>query len=264
MLINYARQVFPKGLPEEFSFVATFRLKRTTKKERWCIWQITDQSGNVKVSIIVDGSRKTVEYSAKGRSGNTLHLTFKKRELGSLFDRQWHKLAIIVKSGLVSLYKDCKLVDTKRSEEIESIDVHGKTVIGVRVSDGTPVDFDLQRIMIYCNPQLTELETCCEIPGALCSTEDGFHLAVVASKDHTRQTSLQSNPKSDSQKHSKNFTGNSLRAEQSKQLLQTNGYNYRCHALSLAKQWNNRGSLCIRANHRHLTLTLMSAFADNV
>lgn len=81
-----------------------------------------------------------MEYSAKTLSGNVMHVTFRKRELFPLFDRQWHKLAINVKSGLVSLYKDCELVDSKRSEELENIDVQGKTAIGLRVSDEIPID----------------------------------------------------------------------------------------------------------------------------
>ncbi|GCB74394.1 hypothetical protein scyTo_0003484 [Scyliorhinus torazame] len=200
LLVRHTQQIFPRGLPAEFSFVATFRLKRTTKKEHWRLWQITDQSGSVQASISIDGSRKVVEYNVKGASGKTLHLTFKKRELGSLFDRQWHKLAINVKSGSVSLYKDCKLVDSKRSEEMESIDVHGEMAIGIRVRDGTPVDFDLQQIMVYCNPHLIELETCCRVPGGLCSLKGDSSPSIVTSENLMRQKSTQSKPKSDNQK----------------------------------------------------------------
>ncbi|GCC30792.1 hypothetical protein chiPu_0009246 [Chiloscyllium punctatum] len=200
LLVSPTQQIFPRGLPAKFTFVTIFRLKRATRKEHWHLWQITDQSGGVQVSISINGSRKLVEFSAIGSSGNRLHLTFKKRELGSLFDRHWHKLSINVQSGSVSLYKDCKLVDSRHSEEIGNIDIYGKTTIGVRVSDGTPVDFDLQQIMIYCNPQLIELETCCGMSGGQCSSEDGFSDAKVTSNNLLRQTSPQSKLETDSQK----------------------------------------------------------------
>ncbi|KAG6940222.1 collagen type XIX alpha 1 chain, partial [Chelydra serpentina] len=80
-LIRDTRQVFPNGLPEEYSLIATFRVRRNTRKERWHIWQILNQYGTPQVSVIVDGSKKVVEYIAKSDQGNVLHHTFKNREI---------------------------------------------------------------------------------------------------------------------------------------------------------------------------------------
>lgn len=46
------RQVFPNGLPEEYSLVATFRVRRNTKKERWYIWQILNQHDTPEVRVV--------------------------------------------------------------------------------------------------------------------------------------------------------------------------------------------------------------------
>lgn len=45
LLLYSIRSIFPSGLPVEYSIVAIMRVRRTTKKERWYLWQIFDQSG---------------------------------------------------------------------------------------------------------------------------------------------------------------------------------------------------------------------------
>ncbi|MGH0169681.1 UNVERIFIED_CONTAM: hypothetical protein FKN15_076159 [Acipenser sinensis] len=160
------RLVFPNGLPNEYSLVATFRLRRTTKKERWYLWQIADKNGSPQVSVVVDGSKKMLEFTAMGLLKNTHHYTFKSRALHSLFDRQWHKLGLSVQSKIVSLYMDCNLIESRLTDEKDSIDAGGRTLITTRIEDGRPVDIELQQITIYCDSKMAELENCCEIEGA--------------------------------------------------------------------------------------------------
>uniref|UniRef100_A0A4W3IJ11 Thrombospondin-like N-terminal domain-containing protein n=1 Tax=Callorhinchus milii TaxID=7868 RepID=A0A4W3IJ11_CALMI len=150
LLVKPTQDVFPKGLPEEYSFVVTFRVKRNTRKERWYLWQVTDQFGIPQMSVILDGNRKEVEYRARTRSGHTLHLTFRNRQLHSLFDRRWHKLGVSVRPESVALHKGCKMVQRKLSQERGSMDTGGNITIGTRVQDGKPVDFELQRLTVYC------------------------------------------------------------------------------------------------------------------
>ncbi|XP_030414181.1 collagen alpha-1(XIX) chain [Gopherus evgoodei] len=168
------RQVFPNGLPEEYSLIATFRVRRNSRKERWHIWQILNQYDTPQVSVIVDGSKKVVEYIAKSAQGNVLHHTFKNREIYPLFDRQWHKVAVSIQSRIVSLYVDCKLIERWQTDLKESIDFQGRTFIAARAADDKPVDIELRRITIYCNPKFAAQETCCEISEGMCPLEDSF------------------------------------------------------------------------------------------
>jgi len=46
--------VFPNGLPEEYSLVAIFRVRRSTKKERWYIWQVLNQYDTPEVRVVFD------------------------------------------------------------------------------------------------------------------------------------------------------------------------------------------------------------------
>lgn len=165
------------------------------------IWSFTLQ-----VSIRLDGENKAVEYNAVGLTKDAVRAVFKNPEVDNLFDRNWHKIALSVEAKSVSLFLDCKHIQTLPIEEREDIDIQGKTVIGKRLYDSVPIDvsahscrdnrllrlpdvkkkkkscdisfivmdssdcllmllqFDLQRMMIYCDSKHAELETCCDLP----------------------------------------------------------------------------------------------------
>lgn len=90
----------------------------------------------------------------QGAEGDLLNYVFKNRELRPLFDRQWHKLGIGVQSRVLSLYMDCNLIASRHTEEKDSVDFHGKTVIAVRASDGKPVDVSVIVMLTgcFCHP----------------------------------------------------------------------------------------------------------------
>uniref|UniRef100_A0A3Q3NI27 Collagen alpha-1(XVI) chain n=1 Tax=Mastacembelus armatus TaxID=205130 RepID=A0A3Q3NI27_9TELE len=172
-LIKPTKSIFPNGLSSEYSLVTIFRVRRTTKKDRWYLWQIFDHLGDSQVSVIVDGGKKTLEFSFQGLPKNTLRYTFKGRVLHTLFDRQWHKLSISVQSNIVSIYMDCNLIEKKVTDEKDSIDHSGRTLIATRMEDGRPVDIELKQILIYCDPYMTEMENCCELLEPKCETKNG-------------------------------------------------------------------------------------------
>lgn len=101
---------------------------------------ISSISSCFQISVLLDGSKKVVEYMTKSAQGNILHYTFKSREIYPLFDRQWHKLGISVQSGIISLYLDCNLIERKQTDEKFTIDFQGRTLIASRAADDKPVD----------------------------------------------------------------------------------------------------------------------------
>ncbi|XP_059109034.1 collagen alpha-1(XXII) chain-like [Peromyscus eremicus] len=167
-VVQRTEDVFPQGLPDEYAFVTTFRFRKTSRKEDWYIWQVIDQYGIPQVSIRLDGENKAVEYNAVGAMKDAVRVVFRGPRVDDLFDRDWHKMALSIQAQNVSLYIDCVLVQTLPIEERENIDIQGKTVIGKRLYDSVPIDFDLQRIVIYCDSRHAELETCCDIPSGPC------------------------------------------------------------------------------------------------
>uniref|UniRef100_A0A8P4KNN1 Collagen type XIX alpha 1 chain n=1 Tax=Dicentrarchus labrax TaxID=13489 RepID=A0A8P4KNN1_DICLA len=174
-LIKPTKLIFPNGLSSEYSLVTIFRVRRTTKKDRWYLWQIFDESGGSQVSVVVDGGKKAVEFSSQDLLKNTRRYTFKSRDLHALFDRQWHKLGISVQSNIVSIYMDCKLIEKRQTDEKASIDPSGRTLITTRVEDGRPVDIEMRQILIYCDPYMAEMENCCELLEPKCGAKKTFN-----------------------------------------------------------------------------------------
>ncbi|XP_010782234.1 collagen alpha-1(XXII) chain-like, partial [Notothenia coriiceps] len=167
-IVQQTEDVFPQGLPDEYAFVTTFKFRKTSRREDWYLWQVFDKYGIPQVSIRLDGDNKAVEYNAVGLIKDAVRAVFKSPEVDNLFDRNWHKIAMSVEAKSVSLYLDCKLIQTLPIGDREDIDIQGKTVIGKRLYDSVPIDFDLQRMMIYCDSKHAELETCCDIPDGPC------------------------------------------------------------------------------------------------
>eukprot|EP00064_Thunnus_orientalis_P000105 superscaffoldBa00000005_g105 len=167
-IVQQTEDVFPQGLPDEYAFVTTFKFRKTSRREDWYLWQVFDKYGIPQVSIRLDGENKAVEYNAVGLTKDAVRAVFKNPEVDNLFDRNWHKIALSVDAKSVSLYLDCKHIQTLPIGDREDIDIQGKTVIGKRLYDSVPIDFDLQRMMIYCDSKHAELETCCDLPNGPC------------------------------------------------------------------------------------------------
>ncbi|KAK3526828.1 hypothetical protein QTP70_034871, partial [Hemibagrus guttatus] len=167
-IVQHTENVFPQGLPDEYAFVTTFKFRKTSRREDWYLWQVYDKYGIPQVSIRLDGENKAVEYNAVGLTRDAVRAVFRSPNVENLFDRNWHKIGLSVHSKSVSLYLDCKHIQTLPIEDREDIDIQGKTVIGKRLYDSVPIDFDLQRMVIYCDSKQAEQETCCDLPGGPC------------------------------------------------------------------------------------------------
>ncbi|GCB81870.1 hypothetical protein scyTo_0021899, partial [Scyliorhinus torazame] len=170
-LFQYFRLVFPRGLPQDFTFLATLLLKKKKLKENWYMLKINDQQRRSQFSIRIDGGDKTVEYKAKGRFQDYVRWVFSSEGVAALFDLRWHKLAISVQANVASLYIDCQLIEIKSVEERADIDIKGQTVMGRLVKDSMPAEVDLQQMILFCDPLIAEKVMCCEIPGVRCATE---------------------------------------------------------------------------------------------
>lgn len=94
----------------------------------------------LQVSIRLDGENKAVEYNAVGLTKDAVRAVFRSPDVENLFDRNWHKIGLSVHAKSVSLYLDCKHIQTLPIEDREDIDIQGKTVIGKRLYDSVPID----------------------------------------------------------------------------------------------------------------------------
>ena len=74
------RRVFNQGLPEQFSFVTTFRHRSSAqgRGRRWHLIRVTDSRGQPQFAVGLDPSRKTVEFSIKKYDGSLQTLTWER------------------------------------------------------------------------------------------------------------------------------------------------------------------------------------------
>lgn len=110
------------------------------------------------MSIRLDGENKAVEYNAVGLTKDAVRAVFKNDGVDNLFDRNWHKIALSVEAKSVSLYLDCKHIQTLPIEDREDIDIQGKTVIGKRLYDSVPIDVSPRPIRTLVNSPVSRLK----------------------------------------------------------------------------------------------------------
>ncbi|XP_009079590.1 PREDICTED: collagen alpha-1(IX) chain-like, partial [Acanthisitta chloris] len=120
--------IYSNGLPDEYSFLTTFRMTGATLQKYWTLWQIQDSSGKEQVGVNLNGQMKSVEFCYKGADGRLqtasfLHLPF-------LFDSQWHKLMIIVEANSVTLFIDCIKIESLNIRPKGKIHTDGFAVLG--------------------------------------------------------------------------------------------------------------------------------------
>lgn len=122
------RHLYPSGLPEEYSFLTTFRMTGSTLEKNWSIWQIQDSSGKEEVGVKINGQTKSVAFSYKGLDGSLQSAVFS--NLPSLFDSQWHKIMIGVERSTATLFVDCNRIESLPIEPRGQINVDGFAVLG--------------------------------------------------------------------------------------------------------------------------------------
>lgn len=131
------------------------------------------------MSIRLDGENKAVEYNAVGLTKDAVRAVFKNPEVENLFDRNWHKIGMRVDSKSVSLFLDCKHIDTAPIEEREDIDIQGKTVIGKRLYDSVPIDVSTR---VHTNSHLDYF-----LYHSICMTLHRQNTIMVVCKKHGKK-----------------------------------------------------------------------------
>ena len=79
------RRVFNQGLPEQFSFVTTFRNRNRGRGRRWHLIRITDSRGQPQFAVGLDPNRKTVEFSIKKYDGSLQTLSWERPQVSTVY-----------------------------------------------------------------------------------------------------------------------------------------------------------------------------------
>merc|ERR1719391_590215 len=154
-------RVFNQGLPEQFSFVTTFRNRRPGANP-WHLIRITNTQGSPQFAVGLNPSRKTVEFSILNFNGQLQTLSW---NVPQVFDTEWHKLHFGVFRDKVLLYVNCEPVGEEPLQLVDSrIDLNGQILISKMVDSEATQAIDLQWMVMACDPNSVERETCDELP----------------------------------------------------------------------------------------------------
>ncbi|XP_012585255.1 PREDICTED: collagen alpha-1(XXI) chain [Condylura cristata] len=161
-LSEYTSNVFPEGLPPSYVFVSTQRFK---VKKVWDLWRILTIDGRPQIAVTLNGVDKTLLFTTTSIINGSQIVTFADPRVKALFDENWHQIRLLVTEGDVTLYIDDQQIENKALHPALGIFISGQTQIGKYSGKEETVQFDVQKLRIYCDPEQNNRETACEIPG---------------------------------------------------------------------------------------------------
>uniref|UniRef100_A0A2K6FIR9 Collagen alpha-1(XXI) chain n=1 Tax=Propithecus coquereli TaxID=379532 RepID=A0A2K6FIR9_PROCO len=154
--------VFPEGLPPSYVFVSTQRFK---VKKMWDLWRILTIDGRPQIAVTLNGVDKTLLFTTTSIINGSQVVTFADPQVKTLFDEDWHQIRLLVTEKDVTLYIDDQQIENKLLHPVLGIFISGQTQIGKYSGKEETVQFDVQKLRIYCDPEQNNRETACEIPG---------------------------------------------------------------------------------------------------
>uniref|UniRef100_A0AAQ4P5V7 Zmp:0000000760 n=1 Tax=Gasterosteus aculeatus aculeatus TaxID=481459 RepID=A0AAQ4P5V7_GASAC len=153
--------VYPDGLPSDYSVIATFKVTKDAAKKSWDLWQVSDPGGQEQVGLRFQGDTRSLAFFYTGPRGSHMLRTFYGVE--QLFDGEWHKLALSVKGSRVKLLIDCEEVSVESIDEPRPVLYRGYTSIVKRAAGDRSMSVDLQQMEVSCDPEQAYSEGCCEL-----------------------------------------------------------------------------------------------------
>uniref|UniRef100_A0A8D0C6T7 Collagen alpha-1(XXI) chain n=1 Tax=Salvator merianae TaxID=96440 RepID=A0A8D0C6T7_SALMN len=168
-LTELTRNVFPEGLPPSYVFVSTQRFK---VKKTWDLWRILSLDGSPQIAVTINGEDKTLSFTTTSLANDTQVVTFTAPRVKILFDEHWHQIRLLVTETDVTLYIDDQETETKPLHPVLGIYISGVTQIGKYPEKEETVQFDVQKLRIYCDPEQNNREKACEIPGFVSKMEN--------------------------------------------------------------------------------------------
>nr|XP_056712345.1 collagen alpha-1(XXI) chain [Euleptes europaea] len=161
-LSELTRDVFPEGLPPSYVFVSTQRFK---VRKTWDLWRILSLDGRPQIAVTVNGEDRTLSFTTTSKVNGSQVVTFTAPRVKTLFDGGWHQIRLLLTEADVTLYIDDQETEMKALHPVLGIYISGLTQIGKYSGKEETVQFDVQKLRIYCDPEQNNRETACEIPG---------------------------------------------------------------------------------------------------
>ncbi|KAI5090989.1 collagen alpha-3(V) chain precursor [Silurus meridionalis] len=148
-----SRQLFPdSAFPENFSLMTTVRAK---KNAQFFLLSMYDEQGVQQLGLELGRSPVFLYEDHMGHPTPELYPTFKKINLA---DGKWHRIAYSVDGKTVTLYLDCKKVETLDLHRGDDpvVRTDGVTVFGTRLLDKDVFEGEIQQLLIVDDPYAAE------------------------------------------------------------------------------------------------------------
>ncbi|XP_025018878.1 collagen alpha-1(XX) chain [Python bivittatus] len=167
-LTRKTSEVFPFGVPAEYTITFLIRLLPESPREAFAILQITDEDFQPLLSIILDPIKKTLMYFHRDYEADIEEVTFDHQEVKKIFYGSFHKVHVSVSHGWVRLYIDCKKIGEKFLGKSEILSTAGFIMLGKLTRTRGPrsgsATLQLQSLQLVCGTSWPEEDRCCEIP----------------------------------------------------------------------------------------------------
>ena len=155
-------QVFPDGFPKQFTFIVTYKMASKTRSEHWDLLDVQDDRGQTQFSVRFDGKQREIHVLYLDNYGEISIAKFNKKEVRNAFLKQWHKIFISFADKQATLVIDCENTYNVPLANMATIGSTGQMVIGQSQKERT-VMFDLQWMVIHCDPSKASRPNCAEI-----------------------------------------------------------------------------------------------------
>lgn len=120
--------IFPSGLPGQFSFSCTFR-KTALDSRPWTLLRINDYNGDAQFGLAMLPQEETIRFFiAQGEESQEYsHLEKFNFERVPLNKATWNKVHLSIYAGNVTLYVNCQKVGHFPLKPKHTVDVSGDT-----------------------------------------------------------------------------------------------------------------------------------------
>ncbi|KAI4901523.1 hypothetical protein NFI96_033440 [Prochilodus magdalenae] len=167
-LTQSTRFIHPAGFAPEHTISMAFRLLQDSPRERFALWQLTDNDFQPKMGVVLDPERKVLLYFSLDYRGEVQELTFDQPQVHTLFYGSFHKIHLSVSQVSVSLSVDCHRVGERPARPLGTLPTDGFEMLGKLVRTRGPrsgsAAFQLQSFEIVCNTTWASEDTCCDLP----------------------------------------------------------------------------------------------------
>lgn len=166
-----AHEVFPQGVPHQFSFECTYR-NRETSLNPWYMFYLSNSFEESQMYVKMNPSANTLEISLPQVNGDLQIIEF---EHDNFFDENWHKIMIAVSHERASLWVDCQPVSyihgsfEAHLEARGFFDTAGGHISIARFAEESVLlagsaEIDLQWMVLSCDSSKPSRDSCDELP----------------------------------------------------------------------------------------------------